>query len=182
MTLREHHKLALASLLLALGIVLPFLTGQIPEIGSRLLPMHLPVLLCGFICGWKYGLGVGFITPILRSLLFTMPPLYPVAIAMSFELATYGLLTGLLYHLLPKKPYTVFVALIISMLGGRIIYGILNLILLSLNNRGYTFQIYISSVYIDAIPGLILQLTLIPLIIRSIEAYQGGYNGIQRHS
>lgn len=182
MILRDTQKLALASLFMALGVILPSLTGGIPEIGSRLLPMHLPVLLCGFICGWKYGLGVGLMTPILRSLLFTMPPLYPVALAMSLELGTYGLLTGLLYTLLLKKTYRIFIALIVAMLGGRIIYGFAQLILLSLNNRGYTFRVYITSVYIDAIPGLILQFILIPTIMVALENYRRGSYGIHRHT
>jgi len=68
-------RLTLAALFVALGLVLPFLTGQIPEIGSMLLPMHLPALLCGFVCGWPCGLAVGFVMPLLRSLIFGMPPL-----------------------------------------------------------------------------------------------------------
>ena len=66
-------KLAYAALFLALCLVLPLLTGQIPQIGSMLLPMHIPVLLCGLVCGWQYGAAVGFVAPLLRSLLFTMP-------------------------------------------------------------------------------------------------------------
>ena len=91
-------KLAYAALFLALCLVLPLLTGQIPQIGSMLLPMHIPVLLCGLVCGWQYGAAVGFVAPLLRSLLFTMPKLYPVAIAMAFELLTYGLVIGLVYR------------------------------------------------------------------------------------
>lgn len=94
--------LAFAALLLTLGLVLPFLTGQIPQFGSMLLPMHLPVLLCGFVCSWPWGLAVGAVTPLLRSLLFAMPPMFPTALAMAFELAAYGCCTGLLYRRLPR--------------------------------------------------------------------------------
>ncbi|MGI6362987.1 MAG: ECF transporter S component [Bacillota bacterium] len=96
-------KIVLAGLFLALGLLLPSLTGQIPSIGKRLLPMHIPVLLAGFALGGPYGLIVGLITPVLRSALFGMPPLFPNAAAMSFELAAYGLLAGLLYKVLPKQ-------------------------------------------------------------------------------
>ena len=96
-------KISFSSICIALGIILPFLTGQIPEIGSMLLPMHIPVLICGFICGWKYGLLVGLITPLLRSVSFGMPPIYPTAIAMSFELAAYGFISGLLFKIVNKK-------------------------------------------------------------------------------
>ena len=75
-------ELVLGALFLALALVLPFLTGQIPEIGSMLCPMHLPVLICGFVCGWPWGLAVGFIAPLLRSLTLGMPPLFPTAICM----------------------------------------------------------------------------------------------------
>ena len=80
-------KTILAAMFLGLGLVLPFLTGQIKEIGNMLLPMHIPVLLCGLICGWQYGIAVGFIMPILRSFLFSMPHMFPNAVSMAFELA-----------------------------------------------------------------------------------------------
>ena len=108
-------KVVLSGITIALGIYLPFLTGQIPSIGNMLLPMHIPILLCGFICGWKYGLITGFITPLLRSAMFTMPPMFPAAIAMAFELAAYGALTGLLYKVLPKGGKNVFLSLILSL-------------------------------------------------------------------
>ena len=81
--------------MLALALVLPFLTGQLPQIGNMLCPMHLPVLLCGFLLGWPWGLAVGVTAPLLRSALFGMPPLYPVALAMCLELGCYGLVIGL---------------------------------------------------------------------------------------
>ena len=90
-------------IMLALALVLPFLTGQIPEIGSMLCPMHLPALLCGFMCGWPWGLAVGLISPLLRSVIFGMPPMFPTAVSMAFEMAAYGAVSGLLYRLLPKK-------------------------------------------------------------------------------
>ena len=96
-------KMILAALFLALAYVMPFLTGQIPEIGAKLCPMHIPVLLCGFICGPFWGLAVGFIAPLLRSLTLGMPPMFPTALCMAFELATYGLICGITYRLLPKK-------------------------------------------------------------------------------
>jgi len=70
---------------IAIGLVLPFFTGQIPQIGRMLLPMHIPVFLCGLICGWKYGLMVGFILPLLRYAVFGMPVIFPNGIAMAFE-------------------------------------------------------------------------------------------------
>ena len=89
--------LVLSAMFLAIGLVLPFFIGQIPAIGKMLLPMHIPVLLCGLICGWQWGLGVGFVLPLLRSVLFGFPAMYPNAIGMAFELSVYGLVIGYLY-------------------------------------------------------------------------------------
>ena len=153
-------------MLFALGLILPFVTGQIPEIGNMLLPMHLPVLLCGFICGPKYGLAVGALLPIMRSLMFGMPPLYPSAVTMAFELAAYGFLTGFLYLIFKKKNITsVYISLIAAMIAGRIIKGIANAICYGIINKGYTFMMFISGAFLEAIPGIIIQLILIPAVL-----------------
>lgn len=115
--------LTCAAMCLALCLYLPFLTGQIPQIGRALSPMHIPVLLAGFLCGPWWAMVVGLVAPMLRHSLFLMPPLV-TAIAMSFELAAYGLFSGLLYQLLPKKRSNIYVSLILAMLGGRIVWGI----------------------------------------------------------
>ena len=112
-------KLTYSALYLAIALVLPFLTGQIPQIGSMLCPMHIPALLCGFVCGWPWGLAVGFISPLLRSVLFGMPDMFPTAVAMAFELAAYGAASGLLYRVLPKKIGSIYAALVLSMIAGR---------------------------------------------------------------
>ena len=122
-------KLTLSAVFLALGIVLPFLTGQIPTIGSMLLPMHIPVLICGFVCGWQWGLLVGFVLPLMRSALFSMPPMMPTAAAMAFELAVYGAVTGILYQKLPKTTASIYVSLAGAMIAGRIVWGIVSMIL-----------------------------------------------------
>ena len=94
-------KITLSGMFLGLALVLPFLTGQIPEIGSMLCPMHIPVLLCGYLCGGTWGLIVGLMAPLLRSMIFGMPPMFPTAVCMAFELAIYGLSAGVLYRMLP---------------------------------------------------------------------------------
>ena len=96
-TKQTTQNFVLAAMFMALGLVLPFLTGQIQQIGNMLLPMHLPVLVCGLICGWQYGAVVGFVLPLLRFVLFGMPPIYPMGVSMAFELAAYGFLVGWLY-------------------------------------------------------------------------------------
>lgn len=162
-------KLVLAALFLALGLYLPFLTGQIPQVGSMLLPMHLPVLIAGFVCGWPYGLAVGFIAPLLRSIVFGSPPFPIVAVPMAFELAAYGLLTGLLYKMLPKKqPVSIYFSLITAMVGGRIVWGIVRYAML-LTGTPITWQAFVSAVFLTSIPGIILQIVLVPLLVLALE-------------
>ena len=122
-THKQIKNLVTAAMLLAAGIILPFFTGQIPQIGSMLLPMHLPVLICGLICGWPYGGIVGFVLPLLRYTLFGMPPM-PNGIAMAFELAAYGMIAGYLYnHSRWQCIVSLYRSLVIAMLGGRILWG-----------------------------------------------------------
>lgn len=174
----NRHKIilniTLSGLFIALGLLLPFLTGQIPEIGSMLCPMHIPVLICGFVCGWKYGLIVGIITPILRSVIFHMPPMYPAALSMAFELGTYGFVSGFLYKFFMDKDKNnilfIFLTLIIAMLSGRIVWGIIRY-LLALIDGSYPFNIsiFLSGAFITAWPGIVLQLILVPTLIITLE-------------
>ena len=168
-------RIVLAGLFLALGMALPFLTGQIKEIGDSLLPMHLAVMLCGLICGYKYGFAVGIMLPFLRSLLFGMPPLYPNAVWMAFELATYGLVIGLLYVKFKNKSTRyVYLSLVVSMIAGRVVWGIAKAILLGISGKSVTLYALFVSGVIDAIPGIILQLLLIPSIMHLINKKQEG--------
>ena len=160
----KTKKLVISGLLLALTLLLPFLTGQIPQIGQMLSPMHIPVLLCGFICGWPYGLVVGLIAPLLRSILFQMPPMYPVAVSMAFELAAYGLFSGLFYKYLPKKTINIYVSLILSMLIGRIVWGIA-MYFITLSKSEFSFQLFLTGAFVKTLPGIILHILLIPAIL-----------------
>lgn len=158
--------MVLAAMFLGLGLVLPFLTGQIKWVGNMLLPMHIPVLLCGLICGWQYGLVIGFILPVMRSMLFGMPPLYPTAVSMSFELAAYGFIIGFLYsHSRWQCVKSLYRCMIIAMLSGRIVWGIAQVLLLGLGDNGFTVHAFVSGAFLNAIPGIILQLILIPSIM-----------------
>lgn len=158
-----------SALCLALCLVLPFLTGQIPEIGNMLCPMHLPVLLCGFVCGPWYGAAIGFIAPLLRFALFGMPPIMPTGIAMCFELCAYGLTAGLLYRHLPHKPFRICAALITAMLSGRIVWGAVRVVLMGLGSSAFTWAAFMAGAFTNAIPGIILQLVLIPVLVLALE-------------
>ena len=159
------RKLTYAALYLAIAMVLPFVTGQIPEIGSMLCPMHIPALLCGFMCGWPWGLAVGFIAPLLRSVTFGMPAMFPTAVSMAFELAVYGGMAGLLYRVLPKNKRNTYLVLIISMIAGRIVWGIVRVILAGLSGSSFTWALFIAGALTNAIPGIIMHIILIPVLV-----------------
>ena len=162
---KEIYKITLSSVFLAMAFVLPFLTGQVPQIGSMLCPMHLPVILCGLICGWKYGLIVGLLSPLLRSLTLGMPPLFPTALAMSVELAVYGFVSGFLYQLLGKNIKNIYISLIISMLVGRICWGLTMFCFLGFNINNFGLLAFWLGAFVNALPGIIIQIILIPLIV-----------------
>lgn len=167
--MKRTKTMVTAALFLALGLVLPFLTGQIPTIGSMLLPMHIPVLLCGFVCGWQYGLIVGVVTPLFRSVLFGMPPMMPTAVGMAFELAVYGLICGILYRKLPRKKINIYITLIAAMIIGRLAWGIISLFLYGMMGNAFSVQLFLGGALLNAIPGIVIQLILIPIIVMLLE-------------
>ena len=170
-------KLAVTAMLFAVGMVLPFFIGQIPAIGKMLLPMHIPVLLCGFIVGWQYGALIGFLLPIVRGLVFGMPPLYPNAVAMAFEMAAYGFVSGYLYsHARWQCTKMLYISLVTAMLAGRLVWAFAEVILLgidAINAAGGLTDtadwMFAAGAFLNAIPGIIVQLTLIPLIMVALR-------------
>ncbi len=163
------RKLVLAALFLALALVLPLLTGQIRQIGKMLCPMHIPVLLCGFLCGWPYALAVGLIAPVMRSAIFAMPIMYPSAVCMSVELASYGVISAILYRVLPKKKSSVFIALLTAMVFGRLIWGAARYLCAGLSATEFGFAAFWAGAVTEAIPGIILQLILVPVIVMAVD-------------
>ena len=164
-------RLVLAAMFLALALLLPFLTGQIPKIGKSLCPMHLPVLLCGFFCGPWYAMAVGFVAPYLRFLLFGMPAIMPDAVVMCVELAAYGLMAGLLYRLLPKTKFSVYVSLIGAMLAGRLVWGAARCVLYGLGKSPFSLTAFVTVGFVNALPGIIVQLVLIPILVIALRRF-----------
>lgn len=161
--------MVLAAMFIAVGLVLPFFTGQLKTIGSMLLPMHIPVMLCGIICGWKYGAAVGFILPLLRNVMFGMPKL-PGAFSMAFELCTYGLIIGLVYGLSKKKSIvSLYISLVVSMISGRLVWGVAQTIVMGASGSSFGFKAFIAGAFTKAIPGIILQLIFIPILITALR-------------
>ena len=159
-------KLVLSGLFVALGVILPVLCHGIPNAGSVLLPMHIPVLLCGFICGWQYGAICGLIVPLLSSVITGMPPIFPTAPAMMCELCAYGALTGLLYR---KQGRNVYLSLIGAMLGGRLVSGLANALFMGVAGKPYGLAAFLTGAFATALPGIALQLIVIPLLVLALQ-------------
>ncbi len=161
--------LAFSAMFLATAFVLPFLTGQIQQIGNMLCPMHIPVILCGFICGGPWGMLIGFVAPFLRSFVLGMPPMYPTAFAMAFELAAYGLMSGVLYRLFPKKKGYIYLSLIFSMTVGRLVWGAVQFACMGFDAAKFGFAAFLAGAVTNAIPGIVLQIILVPVVIMLAE-------------
>lgn len=162
--------LALSAMFLALAYVMPFLTGQIPQIGAMLCPMHIPVILCGFACGWPWGMLVGLTAPLLRSLTLGVPPLFPKAVAMAFELLAYGFVSGFMYSILPKKKGYIYCSLIVAMAVGRLVWGAVQFLCAGLDASEFSFEAFWAGAVTNALPGIVLQLLLIPMLVMLLES------------
>ena len=168
-TRNDIRKLTLSAMFLALAYVTPFLTGQIPQIGSMLCPMHIPVLLCGFFCGAPWGLAVGFMAPLLRSFVLGMPPLFPTAFCMSFELAAYGFVAGWLHSKLPRNKVNVYISLLSAMVAGRLLWGFVMFGCMGCEPAKFGLSAFLAGAVFNAIPGIIVQIILIPLLVIKLE-------------
>lgn len=161
--------MVMAAVCLALCYVLPFLTGQIQGIGKMLCPMHLPVFICGFACGRWWGLAVGLVAPLLRSVTLGMPPMFPDAVSMAAELAVYGFMAAVMYDVLPKKlPYT-YISLVSAMLCGRTVWGAMRYIVSGISGTEFTFQMFLAGAFTRAVPGIIVQLLLVPATVEVLR-------------
>ncbi|MBR3928690.1 MAG: ECF transporter S component [Clostridia bacterium] len=163
------RKLVLSAMFLSLCMLLPFLTGQVPEIGSMLLPMHLPVLIAGFVLGAPYGALIGLVAPILRFFVFGKPMLFPAGAAMAVEMCAYGLGAGFFYRVLPQKRAFVYVSLVLSMIVGRIAWGAAQYVFLMADGSALTVKAFVAGAFVNAWPGIILQLALVPAIVIALE-------------
>lgn len=169
MSSARNKRLVVSALMLALALVLPYFTGGIPAIGNLLLPMHLPVLLCGFLCGGGWGAGVGLAAPLLRSLLAGRPEFFPTAFSMAFELAAYGLVSGLVWRRVKHTLPMMYAALVTAMVAGRLVWGAVRFVLAGLTGSSFPFSAFLSGALLTAVPGIIAQLILIPLILTALQ-------------
>lgn len=164
----KSKQITLAGLFVALGLIIPFATAHAVGIpGSILLPMHLPVLLCGFICGPQLGMLCGMVTPVISSLLTGMPPLFPNLVLMFFELSCYGLFSGLFYR---KYKLNIYLSLIGAMISGRVAYGIVFAVLFNLNG-GALKALSVWGAASTGMPGMVIQLLLVPIIVKALQRH-----------
>lgn len=163
----KHIKtLVLAALFLALAYVLPFFTGNIPQIGSMLLPMHIPVLLCGLVCGWPYGLVTGLLGPLLSSIITGMPPAAMLP-SMMVECGVYGLVTGLMMRFIRTKNglADLYISIVLAMILGRTVAGLAKAIIFTPGTAPFA---WVTTSLVAGIPGIVIQLILMPLVILAL--------------
>lgn len=167
--MKQTKNLTFSALCLALCYLLPFLTAQNQELGTLLCPMYVPVLLCGFLCGWPWGLAVGLIAPVTRSLIFGMPPLYPIAAGMSFEMAAYGAVTGILYRKFPAKRGFVYLTLFIALLAGRTVWGLSRFVMMGLAGTEFSLMLFLNGALLQSWPGIVLDFAVVPVVVFALE-------------
>jgi len=173
------YRMIVTAVLLALGLVLPFLTGQLQTIGKLISPLHIPVLICGLTCGWLWGGVLGAVLPLLRMALFGMPAL-PMALPMTFELCAYGVLTGILYPWLLKKLHrlgaprlvVMLSVLGLAMVAGRIVGGAAKALLLLggvIPGAPLTFQAFVAAYFVDTAVAAVIHLIVVPAVVTALE-------------
>lgn len=163
--------LVIAALCMALGVVLPVFLHGVPNAGSVLLPMHFPVLMCGLMCGPVYGFLCGAGTPLLSALLTGMPGAAYLP-SMLCELSVYGLLCGCFSRLIHTRNRILndVLALLCAMLGGRVVYGLVNALIFRAGE--YSLALWWSASFVTALPGILLQLVILPPLAASLKKYR----------
>ena len=158
-------KSIITAVCIALCVVLPQVFHAIPEAGT--IYWHIPVLLCGLITGWPYGLLCGLAGPLLSSLITGMPPA-AILPAMMVECAAYGVLTGVMMQLVhTKKVYAdLYISLIVAMLGGRVIAGLAKALIFSAGQ--YTMAAWVAGCFVKSLPGIIVHLAVIPSVVYAL--------------
>ena len=161
--MRSVKKLTLASVCIAQRVVLPIAFHSIPDGGSIFLPMHIPVLICGMLCGWPYGLVCGLMGPLLSSAITGMPPAAMLP-AMMVECGTYGMVSGLMLKVVRTgKTYgDLYIALVTAMVAGRVLSGIAKALIFM---PGISMTAWVTASFVTALPGIAIQLVFLPGVV-----------------
>ena len=163
MNLSSIKRLTLTALCIALCVVVPMAFHVIPNAGAVMLPMHIPVLLCGLVCGWQYGLLCGLVGPLVSSILTGMPPA-AVLPGMMVECGMYGCVGGLLMERIRTGSLyaDLYICLPAAMLAGRVISGVVKALILT---PGLSFTAWVTASFVTAFPGIMIQLIFLPTLI-----------------
>ena len=164
----ETKSIALSGLLLSMGILLPIIFHIFGMTGPIVLPMHIPVLLGGFLLPTNMALLLGIITPILSGMLTGMPVMFPMAVIMAFELGMYGFTASIATR---KFNISILPALLISMISGRITAGLVVALLTQFFGVKMNPIIFLKEAVITGIPGIIIQLIFIPSLVYAIRTF-----------
>lgn len=165
----SSKRITLCGACIALCYALPIALHSI-GLGSILSPMHIPVLLCGLVCGGGYGFICGILGPVLSSLLSGMPPMM-MLLRMIPELCVYGLVCGLaMKHIRTGRNYVdVYISLILAMIAGRIVGGIATAIFYTVTSGVYSLALWFASYFAESIPGIAAHLILVPVLVFSLQ-------------
>ncbi len=168
MNTKRTNRIVLSGMLAAVGVLLPFITGHAFGVpGTILLPMHIPVFLMGLLCGPMYGAIGGLMIPVMSSLITGMPSVFPMLPIMAGELFTYGMISGLLYK---KFKFSIYPSLILSMVCGRVVYGLIFTALLYMSG-GKLMALSVTGALLQGFPGILVQLVLLPAIVAAVNKY-----------
>lgn len=162
----KTKKIVISGLLISIGVLLPIIFHSISMGGQIFLPMHIPVLIAGMVLGPLYGTIVGLVTPLLSSFFTGMPPVFPMLPIMVFELGTYGLVAGYFTKIFPKK---VFLPLCAAMFDGRVSAGLVVFVLSRFFGANIKPLIFLKGAIITGLPGIVIQLIIIPPIIIALR-------------
>jgi thiamine transporter ThiT len=164
-------------MLIASAVLLPMAFHSIVGAGGILLPMHIPVLLAGLVCGWKFGLIAGLIAPIISHMITGMPAPFMIGI-MTVELAVYGLVAGIMSEFVRTRRASVdlYISLIVAMLVGRVVAGLVltqfffdGMPPFITGGEPFSFSLWISMFFVTALPGIAIQLCFIPSVVMALE-------------
>ena len=163
MKISNIKRMTLTALCIALCVVVPMAFHVIPNAGAVMLPMHLPVLLCGLVCGWQYGLLCGILGPLVSSVLTGMPPAAMLP-GMMVECGMYGCVGGLMMEYIHTGSLyaDLYISLPVAMLMGRVISGIVKALILT---PGLSFTAWATASFVTALPGISIQLILLPTLV-----------------
>ena len=166
MKISPIKRLTLTALCIALCVVVPMAFHVIPNAGSVMLPMHIPVLLCGLVCGWQYGFLCGVLGPLVSSMLTAMPPA-AVLPGMMVECAMYGCVGGLMMVFVRTGSLfaDLYISLPVAMLAGRVISGVVKALILT---PGLSLTAWATASFVTALPGIAIQLLFLPTLIGAL--------------